>query len=156
MPAFLACRSSSDWAAWTVFFTALAKIGPSDFRYTAYRLADSVTFVHVGNHAGSDNPSAPSSSATWPSAASHSRRRPGGRRRTAVTSAARSVILSISVAVVVPKDFKCPHQHSALLVALFCCRCFPDGVINAATRGLHSASLPGHSPEGDAIWLLAP
>jgi hypothetical protein len=36
--------------------TALAKIAPSDFRYTAYRLADNVTFVHVAHHAGSDNP----------------------------------------------------------------------------------------------------
>ncbi|GAA0435736.1 hypothetical protein Acor_55730 [Acrocarpospora corrugata] len=37
-------------------FTALAKIAPSDFRYTAYRLADDVTFVHVAHHEGGDNP----------------------------------------------------------------------------------------------------
>ena len=28
-------------------FTALGEVEPGDFRYTTYRLADSVTFVHV-------------------------------------------------------------------------------------------------------------
>ncbi|MBO3753165.1 hypothetical protein J5X84_44640 [Streptosporangiaceae bacterium NEAU-GS5] len=37
-------------------FTALAKIAPNDFQYTAYRLADDVTFVHVACHAETGNP----------------------------------------------------------------------------------------------------
>jgi len=37
-------------------FTALTEIGPADFRYTTYRLADAGTFVHVARFAGTDNP----------------------------------------------------------------------------------------------------
>jgi len=37
-------------------FASLAEIGPGDFRYTTYRLADGVTFVHVARFAGTDNP----------------------------------------------------------------------------------------------------
>ena len=37
-------------------FTSLAELEPSDFRYTTYRLADSVTFVHVARVAGTANP----------------------------------------------------------------------------------------------------
>lgn len=36
-------------------YAALAELGPSDFRYATYRLADGVTFVHVAHH-GSGNP----------------------------------------------------------------------------------------------------
>jgi hypothetical protein len=36
-------------------FTALAAAEPTDFRYTTYRLADGVTFVHVAR-TGPDNP----------------------------------------------------------------------------------------------------
>jgi len=37
-------------------FTALAEVEPDDFRYTTYRLADGVTFVHVARHAETENP----------------------------------------------------------------------------------------------------
>ena len=37
-------------------FTSLAEVGPSDFRYATYRLADSVTFVHVARFGGTENP----------------------------------------------------------------------------------------------------
>jgi len=36
-------------------YAALAELAPADFRYTAYRLADGVTFVHVAQH-GESNP----------------------------------------------------------------------------------------------------
>jgi hypothetical protein len=35
---------------------ALAVLQPADFRYTTYRLADGVTFVHVAELAGTENP----------------------------------------------------------------------------------------------------
>ena len=35
---------------------ALAELQPADFRYTTYRLADGVTFVHVAELAGTENP----------------------------------------------------------------------------------------------------
>lgn len=37
-------------------FTALAEAGPAGLRYTTYRLADDVTFVHVSRFEGTDNP----------------------------------------------------------------------------------------------------
>jgi hypothetical protein len=37
-------------------YAALAETDPGDFRYTTYRLADGVTFVHVAGHDGPDNP----------------------------------------------------------------------------------------------------
>ena len=37
-------------------FAALAESDPGDFRYTTYRLADGVTFVHVAEQAGTENP----------------------------------------------------------------------------------------------------
>jgi hypothetical protein len=37
-------------------FTSLAEVDPGDFRYTTYRLADGVTFVHVASLAGTVNP----------------------------------------------------------------------------------------------------
>jgi hypothetical protein len=37
-------------------YTALAELEPSGFRYTTYRLADGVTFVHVASHDAADNP----------------------------------------------------------------------------------------------------
>ena len=37
-------------------FTSLAEVAPGDFRYTTYRLADGVSFVHVARFAGMDNP----------------------------------------------------------------------------------------------------
>ena len=37
-------------------YTALAELEPSRFRYTTYRLADGVTFVHVASQDGADNP----------------------------------------------------------------------------------------------------
>jgi hypothetical protein len=37
-------------------YTALAEIEPADFRYTTYRLADDVTFVHVARYTGTGNP----------------------------------------------------------------------------------------------------
>jgi hypothetical protein len=37
-------------------FTSLAEIDPGDFRYTTYRLADGVTFVHVAHFSGTENP----------------------------------------------------------------------------------------------------
>lgn len=37
-------------------FSALDQVKPSDFSYTAYRLADGVTFVHVAQHDGDKNP----------------------------------------------------------------------------------------------------
>jgi hypothetical protein len=37
-------------------FAALTEGAPADFRYTTYRLADGVTFVHVAGGSGPDNP----------------------------------------------------------------------------------------------------
>ena len=37
-------------------YAALAEIGPGDFRYTTYRLDDGVSFVHVAELSGSENP----------------------------------------------------------------------------------------------------
>jgi len=37
-------------------FTSLAEVGPAGFRYATYRLADSVSFVHVAHFEGTDNP----------------------------------------------------------------------------------------------------
>jgi hypothetical protein len=37
-------------------YSALAEVGPADFRYTTYRLADGVTFVHVAHLSGPVNP----------------------------------------------------------------------------------------------------
>ena len=37
-------------------YTALAEADPGDFRYSTYRLADGVTFVHVAHHDGTANP----------------------------------------------------------------------------------------------------
>lgn len=37
-------------------FTSLAEVKPAGLRYTTYRLADNVTFVHVARLAGTDNP----------------------------------------------------------------------------------------------------
>jgi hypothetical protein len=37
-------------------FAALAEVDPGDFRYTTYRLADGVTFVHIARSAGPGNP----------------------------------------------------------------------------------------------------
>ena len=37
-------------------FASLAELEPADLRYTTYRLADGVTFVHVANLAGTGNP----------------------------------------------------------------------------------------------------
>jgi hypothetical protein len=37
-------------------FTSLATAEPDGFRYTTYRLADGVTFVHVAHLAGTENP----------------------------------------------------------------------------------------------------
>jgi hypothetical protein len=37
-------------------FTSLAEVEPSGFRYTTYRLADDVSFVHVAHFAGTENP----------------------------------------------------------------------------------------------------
>jgi hypothetical protein len=37
-------------------FAALAEVDPGDFRYTTYRLADGVTFVHVAQLDGAENP----------------------------------------------------------------------------------------------------
>ncbi len=37
-------------------YASLAEAGPGDFRYTTYRLADGVSFVHVAFFAGNDNP----------------------------------------------------------------------------------------------------
>jgi hypothetical protein len=37
-------------------FASLAELEPDDLRYTTYRLADSVTFVHVAHLAGTGNP----------------------------------------------------------------------------------------------------
>ena len=37
-------------------FSALAEADPGDFRYTTFRLADGVTFVHVAQLAGPENP----------------------------------------------------------------------------------------------------
>jgi hypothetical protein len=37
-------------------YAALAETGPTDFRYTTYRLADDVTFVHIARVDGSVNP----------------------------------------------------------------------------------------------------
>lgn len=37
-------------------YAALAALGPADFRYTTYRLADAVSFVHVATYEGDGNP----------------------------------------------------------------------------------------------------
>jgi len=37
-------------------FASLAELGPNDFAYTTYRLADGVSFVHVGRLDGAENP----------------------------------------------------------------------------------------------------
>jgi hypothetical protein len=37
-------------------FASLAELKPTDFRYTAYRLADGVSFVHVARLGGTENP----------------------------------------------------------------------------------------------------
>ena len=37
-------------------YSALARIAPSDFRYSTYRLADGITFVHIAHSDGSVNP----------------------------------------------------------------------------------------------------
>lgn len=37
-------------------FASLAELDPGDFRYTTYRLADDVTFVHVACVDGTQNP----------------------------------------------------------------------------------------------------
>jgi hypothetical protein len=37
-------------------FASLAEVDPGDFRYTTYRLADGVTFVHVAHLDGTANP----------------------------------------------------------------------------------------------------
>ena len=40
-------------------FASLAEVDPGDFRYATYRHADGVTFVHVAQLAGTENPLAP-------------------------------------------------------------------------------------------------
>ncbi len=35
-------------------YAALADLAPAGFRYTTYRLADGVTFVHVAHHGGTN------------------------------------------------------------------------------------------------------
>ncbi len=37
-------------------YASLADAEPADFRYSTYRLADGVTFVHIAHYARSDNP----------------------------------------------------------------------------------------------------
>jgi hypothetical protein len=37
-------------------FNSLAEVAPGDFRYTTYRLADGVSFVHVAFVGGTENP----------------------------------------------------------------------------------------------------
>jgi hypothetical protein len=37
-------------------YRALATLEPAGFRYKTYRLADEVTFVHVADYAGAENP----------------------------------------------------------------------------------------------------
>jgi len=37
-------------------FASLAEVDPGEFKYTTYRLADGVTFVHVAHHFGTENP----------------------------------------------------------------------------------------------------
>jgi hypothetical protein len=37
-------------------YAALAETDPGDFRYTTYRLDDGVTFVHVAERSGPENP----------------------------------------------------------------------------------------------------
>jgi len=37
-------------------FTSLADVDPGGMRYTTYRLADGVTFVHVAHFTGAENP----------------------------------------------------------------------------------------------------
>ena len=36
--------------------SAVTAVGPADFQYAIYRLADGVTFVHVASHGGDENP----------------------------------------------------------------------------------------------------
>ena len=71
-------------------------------------------------------------------------------------TAAHAVLLLISVAVVVPKTFKCPRRSLLHRRELLCFSgVFPDGAIITATLGSHSAGT-GHRPEGDMTWLQAP
>ena len=37
-------------------FTSLADVDPGGMKYTTYRLADGVTFVHVAHFVGTENP----------------------------------------------------------------------------------------------------
>jgi hypothetical protein len=37
-------------------YASLAKLGPNDFSYSTYRLADGVTFVHIAKLSGEENP----------------------------------------------------------------------------------------------------
>ncbi len=37
-------------------YDALAELAPGDFRYTTYRLADGVTFLHVATQGGTQSP----------------------------------------------------------------------------------------------------
>ena len=37
-------------------YASLAEVQPAGFRYTTYRLADGVSFVHVARHEGTENP----------------------------------------------------------------------------------------------------
>jgi hypothetical protein len=37
-------------------FASLADVDPGGLKYTTYRLADGVTFVHVAHHQGTENP----------------------------------------------------------------------------------------------------
>ena len=37
-------------------YALLAELGPSDFSYSTYRLADGVTFVHIARLNGAENP----------------------------------------------------------------------------------------------------
>ena len=37
-------------------FTSLAEVDPGELKYTTYRLADGVTFVHVAHLFGTENP----------------------------------------------------------------------------------------------------
>jgi len=36
--------------------SAVTAVGPADFQYAIYRVADGVTFVHVARHGGDENP----------------------------------------------------------------------------------------------------
>ncbi|WP_328335002.1 hypothetical protein [Streptomyces sp. NBC_00455] len=60
-------------------------------------------------------------------------RDPGVRRENLPRITVLSVLLSLPVAVVVPKDFKCSHWLSVPVGALLYFRSIPDVVIIAAT-----------------------